>query len=317
MLTQAWLSSRAWALLPERFAALSEAVAAGRFEAAPASPRSSRSPGGSVAVIGVYGFIAPRASPMLSFFGGTGVDRLVADVRRAVADSSIAAIVLDVDSPGGEVAGTPEAASAIRALRGVKPIVAVSNTLMASAAYWLASQADRVIVSPSSLTGSIGVYGAHLDESAALDKAGLKLSLISYGEKKVDGASNAPLSDRARADIQHRVDQFGQAFERDVAAGRRVSAATVQARFGRGGIFTARDAVAAGLADEVATLERSVGLALELPGRMSAERATAERQRDTIRLRAGFPVAELESTKRRRAEEATARLQRYVDKFTA
>ena len=96
-----------------------------------------------------------------------------------------------------------------------------------------------------------------------------------------------------------------------------MSLATVQARFGRGGIFTARDAVAAGLADEVATFERSVGLALELPGRMRAERLTAELQRDVVRLNAGFPVSELESTKRRRAEEATARLRRYADKFTA
>ena len=315
MLTQAWLRSQLWALLPERYAALAEAVAAGGLQAAPPSPRSSRS-SGSVAVVPIRGFIAPRSSPMLSWFGGTGVDAVVDQVRRAVADSSVQAIVLDVDSPGGEVAGTPEAASAIRSLRGVKPIVASCNTLCASAAYWLASQADRVLASPSALVGSIGVFGGHVDESRALDAAGLTVTLIFFGERKVDAASTAPLSDRARQDIQSRVDQAGRMFEADVAAGRRVSLATVQARFGRGGIMTARDAVAAGLADEVGTFEQAVGKALTMPSGRAA-RLTAEFERDVHRLNAGFPVSELESTKRRKAEAAMARFQRVADGFKA
>ena len=311
MLTHSWLRSQLWALLPERFAALAEAVAAGGLQAAPVSPRTSRS-SGAVAVVPIRGFIAPRSSPMLSWFGGTGVDQVVAEVRRAVADSSVQAVVLDVDSPGGEVAGVPEAASAIRSLRGVKPIVASCNTLCASAAYWLASQADRVVASPSGLVGSIGVFAGHLDESRALDAAGLTVTLIHYGERKVDAASTSPLSDRARQDIQNRVDQAGRMFEQDVASGRRVSLATVQARFGRGGIFTAADAKAAGLVDEVGTFEQAVGKALKLPS-ASLARRTAELERDLHRLNAGFSIRETEGWARRETE----RLQRYVDGFKA
>jgi signal peptide peptidase SppA len=168
-------------------------------------------------------------------------------------------VILDVDSPGGEVFGVSEAANAIRAMRGGKPIVAVANPVMASAAYWLGSQADEAIAAPSSLVGSIGAFAVHVDESGALDKEGLKVTPVSYGRMKVSGASFAPLSDEAKASMQARVDYFGKLMETDIGKARRLSAASVHAQYGEGDIFTPPMAKQRGLVDRIATLEEVAG----------------------------------------------------------
>lgn len=306
ILNGAWVAAQTWALEAGAYRSLMAAVQAGGLQAAPASRATSRS-SGAVAVVPVRGFIAPKGSPLLSFFGGTGVDEVVAGVRRAVDDPGIRAVVMAFDSPGGTVDGVTEGAAALRALRGRKPIIAVADTLMASAAFWLGAQADEVVASPSALVGSVGVFAGHVDESRALDAAGLVVTLIHYGEAKVDGASVAPLSDRARASIQRRVTQAGQQFEADVAAGRRVSVATVQRSYGAGAPLTAKDAKAAGVVDRVASFDSVLAGA----GAGRAARLTAELERDVFRLAAGFPVKETEGYARRRTEE----LQAYFDRM--
>lgn len=87
-----------------------------------------------------------------------------------------------MDSPGGGVGGVPEAFAALAAVRGRKPTVALSNPLMASAAYWLASAADQIVASPSALTGSVGVYHLHEDYSRAADAVGVTVSYIHAGK---------------------------------------------------------------------------------------------------------------------------------------
>lgn len=178
-------------------------------------------------------------------------------------------------------------------LRGRKPIVAVADSLAASAAYWIASQADEVVATPSALVGSVGVVAAHVDESRVLEGSGLRVSLIHYGERKVDGASSAPLSDRARADIQRRVDTFGEACVSDVAAGRGVPVATVRERYGRGGVLVARDALAAGVVDRIATLEDVVGQAAG--GRLPLQFRAQEAEMRLLAHRAGLGAAEVDA----------------------
>jgi signal peptide peptidase SppA len=217
---------------------------------------SSKKSGGLVAVVPIQGAIEKRSSFFSWFFGsGCSTDALTDQIRQAVNDPNVSAIVLDVDSPGGDVSGIDELASEIYLARKQKPITAVSNSMMCSAAYFLASQADEVLASPSSLTGSIGVYTTHEDDSQYLDNLGVKFTLISYGANKTEGNSYKPLSDDAQAHLQEMVNSFGQSFEKAVARGRGVKVDEVQKKFGQGRAFTAQKAVKSGLADRVGTLD--------------------------------------------------------------
>jgi len=214
---------------------------------------------GDVAVIRLQGFITQKPNLFSVLFGGTSAEGFAREIAAAVADSTVGAIVLDVDSPGGSVFGVPEAAASIRSLRGAKPIVSIANPLMASAAYHLASQADEVVAAPSSFVGSIGVIAVHVDESAAIEQAGLKVTEMTYGRRKAEESSLKPLSEEAKAGMQARIDYFGRLFETDVAKGRRVSIEAVRSRFGEGAVFVPPAAKAAGLVDRIATLDEVIG----------------------------------------------------------
>ena len=253
--------------------------------------------GGAVAVIPCYGLIMHRPSMDLSGPGGTSCTALSQKLREAVNDPGVSAIVLDMDSPGGDTDGVDELATEIYNARKRKKITAVSNSLCASAAYYLASQASEVVCSPSSLTGSIGVYCLHEDDSEMLSSLGVKMTLIKFGENKAEGIPTEPLSDPARAHLQEMVDTFGAMFEQAVARGRGVSPEMVHANFGQGRIFDARQAVKLGLADRVATLDevlQQYGV-----GRGSASSSRAGEQLPAPRAEAiQDPAAEAELRRR-------------------
>lgn len=213
---------------------------------------------GSVAVIPIYGFLAARENVWIRWFGGTAITRLRAAFRAALAEEAISAIVFDVDSPGGEVNGTPEFAAEIRRARGTKPIVAVTDTMAASGAYYLASQADELIAAPSAMVGSIGVYAEHHDLSRWLDDAGITVTLIRTPEHKAEGHEAEPLSDDTKAVWQEEIEAAYAQFVADVAAGRGVKAAEVKARFGGGRVVRATVAKAAGMIDRIATLDETL-----------------------------------------------------------
>jgi signal peptide peptidase SppA len=211
----------------------------------------------TVAVLPVYGLILHRGSSMGDISGpaATSTVKLLQQFQQAVDDPSVSAIIFDIDSPGGTVEGVEELASAIRGARGKKQTIAVSNKLCASAAYFIASACDEIVVSPSSMTGSIGVYCAHEDASKYLENIGVKVSLIKFGENKAEGNPYEPLSDKGRAHMQETVDMFGDMFEKAVAKGRKVAQAKVHDTFGQGMIFGAAQAVKIGMADKVDTFE--------------------------------------------------------------
>ena len=226
-------------------------------------PRASRTrthstgASGSVAVIPIYGLIMHRGSGFeMSGPGGTSCESLSQQIREAVNEANVKAIVLDVDSPGGDVDGVEELAAEIYNARKQKKITAVSNCLCASAAYYLACQATEMVVSPSSLTGSIGVYTMHEDDSKYLDDLGIKLTLIKFGENKAEGNNFEPLSDSAQAHLQEMVNTFGGMFEKAVARGRGIKQDEVHNKFGQGRVFDAKQAVKLGMADRVATLDQ-------------------------------------------------------------
>lgn len=230
---------------------------------------------GAVAVIPLRGVIAHRMGGMDEASGGMSAERFTAMLRTAVADESIGTIVLDVDSPGGTIPGVPEAADAVFQARESKRVVAVANSMMASAAYWIASQAHEIVAIPSALDrsiGSIGAFVAHQDLSAHLEKEGVKVTLIKAGKHKADGNPFEPLSDEAKAHIQASVDEAYDRFVKAVARGRGVSATDVRGGYGEGRALSAGDAKAAGLIDRIATFEDTVS-------RLVGRRSEADRVR--------------------------------------
>jgi capsid assembly protease len=257
-----------WAILEEKLSAIVEMIefhmTGGRLteedvqiqlgaRVEPA-PRSS----GAVAVLPLLGVISHRANMLSNFSGGTSTEKFSAMFRNAVADTSVKAIVLDVDSPGGSVDGVDELATEIFQARDSKSIYAVANTLAASAAYWIASAAHEVIVSPSSEVGSIGVLAAHQDFSEFDKKTGIKTTLVSAGKFKTEGNEFEPLADDARAALQSRVDEYYGMFTKAVGRNRGVTASAVRDGFGQGRVVGAKKAVELGMADRVATLDETL-----------------------------------------------------------
>jgi signal peptide peptidase SppA len=149
-------------------------------------------------------------------FGVTSYDFLVAALKQASDDPMVDRFVLTVDSPGGQVAGVDGVLDAIRTAKAWKPVSAVVEGMGYSAAYWLASQADELVATPLSELGSIGVVTAHVDLSGMYDDAGVEVTLVHAGAKKVDGNPYEPLSSRARDDMQARVEELRGHFAADV-----------------------------------------------------------------------------------------------------
>jgi signal peptide peptidase SppA len=236
------------------------ALVAGAPERVAARREADAGVSGGVAVIPVFGTIAHRAHMVanVSGPGGTSTEKLGAAIDAAVNAPEVGAIVLDVDSPGGAVAGTPELVDKVYAARDRKPIVAVANSLAASAAYWIASAASEIVVTPSGSVGSVGVLAVHEDRSAANAAAGRKLTMIHAGKYKVEGSSAEPLSDEARGNIQAMVDAAYAVMVRSIARNMGVTPEAVRKDFGEGRVLTAEDAVARGMAHRIATLDETI-----------------------------------------------------------
>ena len=221
---------------------------------------------GGVAVIPVYGTITQRASMFSEFSGGTSCEAIGKAFDSALADDSVSSIVFDIDSPGGTVTGVPELGAKILSARGQKPTIAVANGMAGSAAYWIASAAEKIVCLPSASVGSIGVYTSHQDVSEALDKEGVKITFVSAGKYKVEGNPYQPLSEEAEANLQHEVSTYYDMFTQAVADGRGVPLDKVLSDFGQGRMLMAKDALAAGMVDQIATLEEVLaGLVVETP----------------------------------------------------
>lgn len=236
------------------------AAAIGDAPQAAAARRGAQQSSGGVAVIPVFGTIAHRAHVVQSVSGpgGTSTEMLGKAIAAAVASPDVGAIILDVDSPGGAVYGTPEVVDRIYEARQSKPVVAVANALAASAAYWIGSAASEFIVTPSGMVGSIGVLAVHEDRSAEHAAQGRRYTFIHAGKFKVEGNSAEPLTDEARGVMQTMVDQAYAGMVKSIARNRGVTPDAVHEQYGEGRVFSAQDALARGMVDRVATLEETI-----------------------------------------------------------
>ncbi len=202
-----------------------------------------------VARIPIEGTLVHKLGTLYPFSGMTGYDGVRALLSMALGDPDVRAIMLDIDSPGGEVAGCFDLVDAIYAARGRKPIWAVLTESAYSAAYAIASAADRIIVPRTGGTGSVGVICMHVDMSQALSKAGIDVTLIHYGALKADGNEFNPLSKEALKRFQEDVDAMGEIFVKTVARNRDLKTAIV--RDTEAGTFLGAAGVEIGFADAV------------------------------------------------------------------
>lgn len=212
-----------------------------------------RTPAG-VAVVSVIGGLVNRGSFLDAKSGLSSYEMIGYQLAQAEADPGTRAIVLDIDSPGGEAVGAFELADQLRAIG--KPTLAVVNGMAASAAYALASAADRIVIGPSGVAGSIGVVMLHVDLSRNLDRDGITPTLLHRGAHKVDGNPFEPLSEDVRAALEADMDVFYDLFVDGAAAGRPLSPAQVRDTEAR--VYIGQAAVAAGLADDVGTFAAAV-----------------------------------------------------------
>lgn len=211
---------------------------------------------GGVATIPIDGPIFRKANLFTSVSGASSVEILARDFTAALQNPQVRAIVLAIDSPGGEVTGIHEFAEMIHAARGVKPVWAYVEGLGASAAYWLASACEAIVCDPTAMLGSIGVI-------AAMDTAD-DPNQVTFVSAKSPNKHPDLTTEAGRAQMQALIDATAEVFIADVARNRGVSASAVVERFGAGGLKVGADAVRAGLADRLGSYE---GVLAELQGR--------------------------------------------------
>ena len=266
--------STVWAIMPEKMDAilafLSARTGMGFFSEAEVEietkvASTAKNIKGKIALLPLVGTISQRVGSLNHTSGGVSTDEFGAWFDAAVNDNEIGAIVLDVDSPGGNVFGVQELSQKIFDARGIKPIIAVANSLMASAAYWIASAADEIVVTPSGEAGSIGVIAVHTDQSKAEEKAGFKTTVMTAGKFKGEANPFEPLSEEAKTAIEGRLSEFYNQFASDVARNRGVKKSEVTTGFGQGRVVGADTAVELGMADRVATLQSVIERLLGKP----------------------------------------------------
>jgi ClpP class serine protease len=163
-------------------------------------------------------------------------------------------------------------------------VIAFANPMAASAAYWIGSQADELVVTPSGEVGSIGVLALHEDWSRAYDAAGVTPTFISAGKYKTDGNELEPLGEDAKAAIQARVDDYYSTFVKAVSRGRGIGAGEVRSGFGQGRLVGAAEAVKLGMADREGTLEDAISRASRPAASKRAESASVAVMQKQIEL---------------------------------
>jgi len=293
-----------WALMPERLQAMSGILTRWSAGEPPSDEtlfqvntdrvlRDTRkqmaaaSTGTGIAVLPLYGVVTQRGNMVddISGPGSTSTQQFTSVLRQMLADDTVGQILIDIDSPGGSVYGVCELASEIVKARDQKPVIAVANSLAASAAYWIGCSASEFYVTPGGEVGSIGVWQAHFDYSKALEEEGVKPTLISAGKFKVEGNPYAPLDEQAQAFMQSRVDDYYSAFIEAVAKGRGVSTNDVRSGMGEGRVLGADAALAGGMVDGIATFDDVLSrMQASVRGKQPRSQSRLKQARDALAL---------------------------------
>jgi signal peptide peptidase SppA len=227
---------------------------------------------GMLAVIPLSGPLSPDGR-----YGGTSLNGFTRAIAMADANPNIGYILIHITSPGGTVTGTPEAGEAVRAVRdgGRTRIVAIADGMMASAATWIGTAAEEVVVTPSGEAGSIGVISMYADQSKLLESIGLSVEVIRNPAKKARFTGIEPMTEDMRQTMETRNASAYERFKRAIADNRKVRVDTVEAKFGGGEMMDATEAKAAGLVDRIDTLDATISRMLKRPARKAPSSALA------------------------------------------
>ncbi len=231
-------------------------VEPGQINMLGASPRSSHKSYQvieGVAVIPVVGTLLHRGGWMDSVSGLTTYSQINRQLDEALDDADVEAFLFDIDSPGGQVNGAFDLADAIYNARSQKTIWSAVNENAFSAAYLIASSAERVFVPRTGGVGSIGVIAIHADQSAFDEKAGFKFTSIYAGKKKNDLNPHQPISEQATTELTTRINDFYSLFVSTVARNRGLQESSVRGT--EAGIYIGSNGLGLGLADEVNSAE--------------------------------------------------------------
>jgi len=221
------LHKQPWLITPEAFGVIYSAAQSFFKEGVPTTLRTEST---LLSVEGGIGTVALRGPMMRNpdvidqlVFGATDTEEVLAAVHEASEREDVQAILLDIDSPGGSVNGTPELAAAVAAASKSKAVYAFSAGQMCSAAYWVASQCDAVYATPSARVGSIGVILPVVDSSEAFAQAGLKMEVFAAGKFKSAGTPGTSLTDEQKDWLQSEVEEIAADFRSAVLArGRKI-----------------------------------------------------------------------------------------------
>lgn len=268
--------------------------------AVPANPITSRTaPTGAtgIAVLPIYGTLVRRTVGLEAESGMASYQELATMLDTAVADPNVAAILLDIDSAGGESGGVFDLADRVAAAAKRKPVWALANDMAFSAAYAIGSAASRFIVTRTGGVGSIGVIAMHADQSVKDAKDGVRYTTVFAGARKNDLNPHEPISDEAHAFLKNEVERVYGLFVETVARNRGVSTDAVRAT--EASIFYGADAVAAGLADAVGTFDdvlaeftESLSQSLVLPMSAAAQGISSQLRLETFMNEPGTPVGD-------------------------
>lgn len=225
-----------------------------------------------VAVVNIEGTII-SGEPGENIWGetaGASSGRLMREIREAAADSSVKALVLRIDSPGGSVTAAEEVGRELKRFKeSGKPIITTMGNSAASAAYWLAAYSDTIYANPSTLTGSIGVYMPYMNTEELFKKIGIYTTKIKSGQYKDIMSSDRPMTPAEQQILQNMVNQMFEEFVAVIAEGRKMDVVQVKA-LADGRVYTGRQAQAVGLVDELGNYYD----ALEAAVRLSVWRAS-------------------------------------------
>lgn len=206
---------------------------------------------GSIAVLPVLGVLQQKPNWYTRWGGGTSTEELEAEFKACLGDQRVTRIIGYFDTPGGTALGNEELWQTIFAARGSKPLTAFVRGMCCSAGYYLASAFSRIVSSPSSMLGSIGVIQIQMEYSKMLAANGITPTVITHGKNKGNGNPYEKLSAEGKAELQKTINDFGQMFVAAVGRGRNVSPEKVMEQFGQGAVFLGPEAMQRGMADDV------------------------------------------------------------------
>lgn len=202
-----------------------------------------------IAVLPITGTLVHKFGYVQPLSGMTGYDGIAKRLQQAVSDPDVRGVLLDIDSPGGEVAGAFDTADLIARMREIKPVWALASDMACSAGYLLAAACSHRLATQTARVGSVGVVVAHRSIEKALELSGIDITLIYSGAHKVDGNPYQQLPVEVQADIQAKIDTARVMFAENVSAHTGLSTSAIMAT--EAAVYDGAAAVKIGFADEI------------------------------------------------------------------